>query len=128
MFVTASTSNRCYCNRRAELVVLSACRSGGGKVTGEGISAFTRALFYAGTPTIIASLWDVPNQPANRLHAEFYASWLDGRSRVDALRAAQLRILADLRTGRLRIRTPAGDFSLPEDPVLWAGFILQGEP
>jgi len=111
----------------AELVVLSSCRSGGGNVTGEGISALTRAFFCAGAPSIIASRWDVPDQPAARLLSTFYSEWLKGRSRVDALRTAQLRLLADLRAGRVILHTPAGDLVLPEDPSLWAGFILLGE-
>jgi CHAT domain-containing protein/tetratricopeptide (TPR) repeat protein len=114
-------------NLHADLVVLSSCRSGGGKVTGEGISALTRAFFYAGAPSIIASRWDVPDQPAARLLSTFYSEWLEGRSRIDALRRAQLRLLADLRAGRVIFHTPAGDFVLPEDPLLWAGFILLGE-
>ena len=111
----------------ADLVVLSSCRSGGGKVTGEGISALARAFFYAGAPSIIASRWDVPDQPAARLLASFYSEWLKGRSRVEALRGAQLRLLADLRAGRVILHTPAGDLVLPEDPSLWAGFILLGD-
>jgi CHAT domain-containing protein len=111
----------------ADLVVLSSCRSGGGKVTGEGISALARAFFYAGAPSIIASRWDVPDQPAARLLASFYSEWLKGRSRVEALRTAQMRLLADLRAGRVILHTPAGDLVLPEDPSLWAGFILLGE-
>ncbi len=107
--------------------MLSSCRSGGGKVTGEGISALTRAFFYADAPSIVASRWDVPDQPAARLQSAFYAEWLRGRSRIDALRTAQLRLLADLRANRVILHTRAGDFALPEDPSLWAGFILLGD-
>ena len=96
-------------------------------MTGEGISALARAFFYAGAPSIIASRWDVPDQPAARLLASFYSEWLTGRSRVEALRGAQLRLLADLRAGRVILHTPAGDLVLPEDPSLWAGFILLGD-
>ena len=97
----------------ADLVVLSSCRSGGGKVTGE-ISALTRGFFYAGAPSIVASHWDVPDQPAARLLSDFYAEWLRGRSRIDALRTAQLRLLSDLRVGSVILRTPAGEFALEE--------------
>ena len=112
----------------ADLVVLSSCRSGGGKLTGEGIAALARAFFYAGAPSLIVSLWDVPDQPANRLLPGFYASWLHGRDKIDALRAAQLHLLGDLRAGRVKVRTPAGEFVLSEHPSLWAGFVLLGEP
>jgi CHAT domain-containing protein len=112
----------------ADLVVLSACRSAGGSVTGDGISAFARAFIYAGTASLVASLWDVADEPTNRLLPDFYKSWLAGASKSRALRDAQLRLLRDLRAGRVTINTPAGVVSIPEHPVFWAGFALFGEP
>jgi CHAT domain-containing protein len=112
----------------ADLVVLSACRSAGGSVTGDGISAFARAFIYAGTASLVASLWDVADEPTNRLLPDFYRAWLGGESKSRALRAAQLRLLRDLRAGRVTITTPAGNVSVPEHPVFWAGFALFGEP
>jgi CHAT domain-containing protein/tetratricopeptide (TPR) repeat protein len=112
----------------ADLVVLSACRSAGGSVTGDGISAFARAFIYAGTASIVASLWDVADEPTNRLLPDFYKSWLGGASKSRALRDAQLRLLRALRAGRVTIDTPAGIVSIPEHPVFWAGFALFGEP
>ena len=47
-----------------------------------------------------------------------------GTNKAEALRAAQLRLLKSLREGQIKI----GDVSLPEDPFLWAGFVLVGEP
>jgi CHAT domain-containing protein len=113
---------------KADLVVLSACRSAGGSVTGDGISAFARAFIYAGTASLVASLWDVADEPTNRLLPDFYKSWLAGASKSRALRDAQLRLLRDLRAGRVTINTPAGVVSIPEHPVFWAGFALFGEP
>ena len=69
----------------ADLVVLSACRSAGGRVTGDGIATFARAFIYAGTPTLVASLWDVADEPTNRLLPAFYRSWLGGQSKARAL-------------------------------------------
>jgi len=112
----------------ADLVVLSACRSAGGRVTGDGIAAFARAFIYAGTPTLVASLWDVADEPTNRLLPAFYRSWLAGESKARALRAAQLALLADLRAGRVLLQTAAGRVVLPEHPAFWAGFALIGEP
>lgn len=112
----------------ADLVVLSACRSGGGRVTGDGIATFARAFLYAGTPSLVASLWDVADEPVNRLLPDFYRAWLGGESKGAALRTAQLRLLRDLRAGRIRLSTRAGPISLPEHPVFWAGFALFGEP
>jgi CHAT domain-containing protein len=112
----------------ADLVVLSACRSAGGSVTGDGISAFARAFIYAGTASLVASLWDVADEPTSRLLPDFYRSWLGGASKSRALRGAQLRLLRDLRAGRVHINTPAGEVAIPEHPVFWAGFALFGEP
>jgi CHAT domain-containing protein len=112
----------------ADLIVLSACRSGGGRVTGDGIATFARAFMYAGAPSIVASLWDVADEPTNRLIPAFYRSWMNGASKARALRAAQLALLKELRAGRVQIDTPAGRVSLPDSPVFWAGFALIGEP
>src|SRR5262249_38692828 len=44
----------------AELVTLSACRTGVGRLlSGEGLMALSRAFFYAGAHTVVATLWDV---------------------------------------------------------------------
>ncbi len=112
----------------ADLVVLSACRSAGGLVTGDGIAAFARAFVYAGTASLVASLWDVADQPANRLLPDFYRAWLAGESKASALRSSQRRLLRDLRAGRVRIDTPVGPVAIPEHPVFWAGFVVFGEP
>jgi len=115
-------------NLHADLVVLSACRSGGGRVTGDGVATFARAFIYAGTPSLIASLWDVADEPGNRLLPGFYRAWFAGQSKARALRTAQLQLLRDLRAGKVHIQTAAGLVTLPEHPVLWAGFALIGEP
>ena len=112
----------------ADLVVLSACRSAGGRVTGDGIATFARAFIYAGAPSIVASVWDVADEPTNRLLPAFYRAWLGGASKARALRTAQLGLMNDLRAGKIHIVTPAGPVSLPEHPVFWAGFALLGEP
>jgi CHAT domain-containing protein len=112
----------------ADLVVLSACRSGEGLARGDGIATLARAFFYAGAPSLIVSLWDVADEPTDRLLPAFYRAWLGGTDKARALRAAQLKLLADLRAGRVTLATPAGPVTLPENPAFWAGFILVGEP
>jgi CHAT domain-containing protein len=112
----------------ADLVVLSACRSGGGRVTGDGIATFARAFLYAGAPSVVVSLWDVADEPTSRLLPAFYRTWLNGASKARSLRRAQLQLLADLRAGLVRVDTRAGPVVLPEHPLFWAGFILIGEP
>ena len=112
----------------ADLVILSACRSGSGRVTGDGIATLARAFISAGAPSLVTSLWDVADEPTNRLLPDFYRSWLAGASKAEALRAAQLHVLRDLRAGRIQVTTPLGPVTLPEHPVFWAGFALIGEP
>lgn len=113
---------------QADLVVLSACRSGLGRVSGDGIMGLTRALFYAGAPTVVATLWDVADEPAVHLMPRFYQLMDRFRLKSRALRQAQLRMLGDLRAGRIQVTTPAGRLPLPEHPAFWASFVLQGEP
>ncbi len=112
----------------ADLVVLSACRSGGGPVTGDGIATFARAFMYAGAPSLVVSLWDVADEPTSRLLPAFYEAWFGRASKATSLRRAQLQLLADLRAGTVRVETRAGAITLPEDPIFWAGFVLIGEP
>ncbi len=110
----------------ADLVVLSSCRSGSGQVSADGLLGLTRAFLYAGAATVIAPLLDIPDEPTVRLIEEFYRQYNSGATKSRALRAAQLKLLHDLRSGRVLASTPAGSMTLPEHPALWAGFVLQG--
>jgi CHAT domain-containing protein len=114
----------------ADLVVLSACRTGLGRISGDGVAGLARSFFYAGAASVVSTLWDVADGPASQLVATFYNSLnrTSNEDKVDALRTAQLNLLRSLRTGQLRAETPFGSLVLPEDPVLWAGFVLMGEP
>jgi CHAT domain-containing protein len=112
----------------ADLVVLSACQSAGGLVTGDGVATFARAFLYAGAASLVASTWDVADEPTSRLMANFYRRWQAGADKAVALRRAQLELLADLRAGRISVETVVGPVPLPEHPVFWAGFGLYGEP
>jgi CHAT domain-containing protein/Tfp pilus assembly protein PilF len=112
----------------ADLVVLSACRSGGGLITGDGIASLARAFFYAGASSLIVSVWDVADEPAERLLPAFYRAWLAGADKAEALRSAQLDLIHQLRAGEVAVHTRAGDVALVENPALWAGFVLIGDP
>jgi CHAT domain-containing protein/tetratricopeptide (TPR) repeat protein len=112
----------------ADLVVLSACRSALGAVTGDGVNGLARAFFCAGTNTVIATMWDVPDQPTSRLVSSFYRHYRDGGGKSTALRSAQLELLKALRQGEISVETPLGPVTLPENPILWAGFVTIGRP
>jgi CHAT domain-containing protein/tetratricopeptide (TPR) repeat protein len=111
----------------ADLVVLSACRSGLGRVSADGMIGLTRAFFTAGAPSLVATLWDVADAPPARLWPEFYAR-VGTMDKARALRQAQLSLLSDLRAGRVTTQSPFGPVTLNDRPVFWANFVLIGEP
>ncbi len=96
-------------NLQAELVVLSACDTGRGRITGDGVVGLSRSLITAGVPSVIVSLWAVPDAPTAALMTEFYRQLQQGQTKAQALRQAMLATLED---------TP--------DPVNWAAFTLIG--
>jgi CHAT domain-containing protein/tetratricopeptide (TPR) repeat protein len=112
----------------SDIVILSACRTATGRASGDGIAGTARALFYAGTPTVVATLWDVADQPSAALMKGFYKHWSGGRDKRAALRHAQLDLLRQLRAGGLVVRSPAGNVRLDARPFYWAGYVLIGEP
>jgi CHAT domain-containing protein/Flp pilus assembly protein TadD len=96
------------------LVVLSACRSGfGNPGGGDEIIGLTRSILYAGSPGVIATLWDISDEATPPLIDKFYDHLLAGATAADALRAAQVEMLRD---PDLR------------DPRFWAAFFLTGDP
>lgn len=113
---------------QTDLVMLSACSTALGKLSGDGVAGLTRAFFYGGTPSVVATLWDVADEPTSLLVSNFYASLQKQHDKSQALRTAQMQLVRALRAGRVQVNTNLGPMTLPEDPVFWAGFVLQGEP
>jgi CHAT domain-containing protein len=57
----------------ADLVVLSGCRTAlGSEIKGEGLVGLTRGFMYAGTASVVASLWDVRDEATSELMSRFY--------------------------------------------------------
>jgi CHAT domain-containing protein len=84
--------------RGTELVVLSACQTGLGKVTGtEGVLGLQRGFHEAGARALAASLWDVSDAATSVLMEEFYDHLWQGKApgKLEALRRAQLAVLRD---------------------------------
>jgi CHAT domain-containing protein/Flp pilus assembly protein TadD len=78
----------------ADVVTLSACRTGVGKLlSGEGLMSLSRAFFYAGARHVVASLWNVNDESTAQLMKDFYAQMEKGLAPADALRQAKLRML-----------------------------------
>lgn len=94
---------------QAELVVLSACDTGLGTLTGDGVVGLARSFFQAGGASVIVSLWAVPDAPTARLMAEFYRQLPQGQDKALALRQAML--------------TMQQSYPNPSD---WAAFTLLG--
>ena len=97
-------------NLQADLVVLSACDTGLGTITGDGVIGLSRSLIAAGTPSVIVSLWSVPDMPTATLMVEFYSQIHQGQRKAQALRQAMLTTMK----------------AHPE-PSNWAAFTLIGE-
>lgn len=102
-------------NLSAELVVLSACRTGLGKeIRGEGVIGLTRGFMHAGVPRVISSLWSVDDAATAELMARVYRELMSGKSNATAaLRSAQLSLWKTKKW---------------QSPYYWAAFTLQGEP
>jgi CHAT domain-containing protein len=98
----------------AELVTLSACETGLGKLTsGEGLVSLTRGFMYAGAARVVVSLWNVSDRATAELMVKFYRRILvRGERPAAALRAAQVEMWRDKRW---------------EAPYYWAAFTMQGE-
>lgn len=96
---------------QTDLVVLSACQTALGQYSvTEGLIGFTRSFFYAGTSSLIASLWSVSDLSTRDLFVGFYHYLLGGFPKVEALWRAQIDVA-----------TTHGH------PFFWAPFILIGK-
>jgi len=112
----------------SDLVVLGSCRSARGPISSDGIAGLTRAFMAAGTPSVVATLWDVSDNPTARLMTRFYREYAAGATKDRALRTAQLALIRDLRAGRVKGTIGKTSVTYPEHPWLWAAPILVGAP
>ncbi|MEG4029216.1 tetratricopeptide repeat protein [Microcoleus sp. POL8_C6] len=95
---------------QANLVVLSACNTGEGRITGDGVIGLSRALISAGVPSVIVSLWAVPDAPTSELMQAFYQNLQNNPDKAQALRQAMLTTM-----------------KTHPQPRNWAAFTLIGE-
>ena len=95
--------------RKTDLVVLSACQTALGEITGEGVFGLQRGFKKAGVHTIIMSLWPVDDNATLLMMTEFYTNLTKGMSKREAFLAAQNKV-----------KTTEG-FA---NPRFWAAFIM----
>lgn len=74
----------------AELVVLSGCDTGLGKITGDGVIGLARSFIAAGASSVIVSLGDVSDEATAFLMTEFYRHLQQNQNKAQALRSAML--------------------------------------
>jgi len=97
----------------ADLVTLSGCKTAlGQELAGEGMVSLARAFQYAGAHSVLASLWSVDDRKTSLLMEHFYKELRNGKSKAEALRAAQIRFLRSPDTRRV---------------LYWAAFVLNGD-
>jgi len=102
-------------NTKANLTVLSACNTGFGKLEkGEGVMSMARAFHFSGVPSVLMSLWKVPDKETKKIMIAFYKHLKKGEKKSDALRKAKIDYL-----------TSTTDKNLLH-PFYWAGFVLNG--
>ena len=98
----------------AELVVLSACETGYGKnVKGEGIMSMARGFMYAGSPSVVYTLWKVDDRASSRLMEHFYTFLAKGMEKDKALQQARIHYLKEAQGKEAH-------------PFYWSGFVLAG--
>ena len=99
--------------RGVSLVTMSACSSGKGKLgAGDDLVGLTRGFMFAGAPSILCSLWDVDDEATRTLMVGFYKNYLKGISKPQALRKAQVAMMASPKWSH---------------PYYWSAFVLFGD-
>ena len=97
---------------RADLVVLSACQTGRGRMErGEGLLGLPRIFFYAGAKSVLSTLWKINDESTAMFMSWFYRYLSEGEDIAQALRLAKLRMLN----------------SKYRHPFYWASFVLNGD-
>ena len=96
----------------ANLVVLSACDTAKGELSnGDDLVGLTRSFIYAGTPSIVATLWTVNDESTKILMVQFHQNVKDGMNYAEALQKAQIFLRENPKYAH---------------PYYWAPFVLVG--
>lgn len=78
---------------KADLVALSACQTGLGRVAGEGVLGLSRAFMFAGARTVLVSHWSISDHATTSLMTGFYRRYLaDGMGKAQALQQSMTEL------------------------------------
>jgi CHAT domain-containing protein len=98
----------------ADLVTLSACNTGVGKLQGEeGVTNLVEAFLVSGAKAVVASVWSADDTYTLALMERFYTRIAEGQDKAAALRQAKLDLLTK--------------FGKQVSPYYWAAFVLVGD-
>ncbi|MFQ5964339.1 MAG: CHAT domain-containing protein [Candidatus Scalinduaceae bacterium] len=124
----------------ADMVTLSACKTGlGEEIRGEGVVGLTRAFMYAGSPSVLVSLWSVMSKSTTDFMTSVYKYLEEGKDKAKAVKLARMDIRKrQYSLGKDRnfsnseylgktMKTPKEIVLDASHPYFWAPFILVGE-
>ncbi|MRR20252.1 CHAT domain-containing protein [bacterium] len=99
----------------AMMVVLSSCNTGVGRlVSGEGLLSLARGFLYAGSRSVLMSMWEVEDKSASTVMHSFYKNMRSGQTKSSALRNARLKFLRSADQGR-------------SHPYYWSALVIYGD-
>lgn len=102
-------------NLNSKLAILTACETGKPSYQpGEGMLSLAHAFNYAGSESILTSLWQIDEQSSTQILDYFYAYLEDGLTKDDALKQAKLQYLKTAKGRTVH-------------PHYWAGLIIMGD-
>lgn len=99
------------------LIFLSACETASGKlISGEGVMSVSRALSYAGCPSLVTSLWKAEDRATAYISTRFYVYVQQGYGFSEALQKAKLDLIRD------------GQYAQFHSPQYWSHLVFIGTP
>jgi CHAT domain-containing protein len=100
----------------ADMVTLSSCNTGSGLYeNGEGVISLSRAFTFSGIPSVVMSLWKIPDKQSATIMQLFYKNLKKGQDKAKALKQAKLDYLNST------------EDTIQKHPYYWAGYVISGD-